>query len=239
MDFNSQLVVIAGVGRSGQMGEALALSFARQGATLALIDRNSSEAEQRAADIVTAGYTASAHSADLTDAAALAAVVSEIHNVHARFEGKVHAVVCVAGGYAGGTTVDETEESQWHRMFSVNVETAYQTTRAFLPSVRNARGAFVYFTSVTATASGNAKGLSAYAAAKSAVLTFMKAVAADEKQIGVRANAVAPTSIRTAANEHAMGVSKNYVEKESVADVVLFLSSQQARNVSGQVITLS
>jgi NAD(P)-dependent dehydrogenase (short-subunit alcohol dehydrogenase family) len=55
----------------------------------------------------------------------------------------------------------------------------------------------------------------------------------------VRANAVAPTQIRTATNLTSMGADKEYVERESVADVVAFLASPLARNISGQVITLA
>jgi NAD(P)-dependent dehydrogenase (short-subunit alcohol dehydrogenase family) len=81
--------------------------------------------------------------------------------------------------------------------------------------------------------------LAAYAAAKSGVLSLMRTVALDEKANGVRANAVAPTSIRTATNVADMGDKTDYVERESVADVVAFLASHLARNVNGQVITLA
>jgi NAD(P)-dependent dehydrogenase (short-subunit alcohol dehydrogenase family) len=64
----------------------------------------------------------------------------------------------------------------------------------------------------------------------------MRAVAADEAAHGVRANAVAPTSVRTAANEATMGDSPRYVERESVADVVHWLCSPEARDVTGQVL---
>jgi NAD(P)-dependent dehydrogenase (short-subunit alcohol dehydrogenase family) len=55
----------------------------------------------------------------------------------------------------------------------------------------------------------------------------------------VRANAVAPTAIRTATNVADMGDKADYVERESVADVVAFLASPLARNVSGQVLVLA
>ena len=67
----------------------------------------------------------------------------------------------------------------------------------------------------------------------------MRTVALDEKAHGVRANAVAPTAIRTATNLADMGDKSFYVERESVADAVAFLVSPAARNVSGQVITLA
>ena len=239
MDFSSQLIVITGIGRAGQLGEALASAFARSGATLAVVDRLEDEANNRAADLVSAGYSASAHAADLTREDALDELVASIHATHGRFDGRINAVICAAGGYAGGGTVDHVAPSDWQKMFAINLETAFQTTRAFLPSVRAAHGSFVYFTSVATLPSGNPKGMAAYAAAKSGVLSLMRTVAADERRNGVRANAIAPTAIRTASNIDAMGEDREYVDRESVADVTLFLASDKARNVSGQVLTLA
>ena len=152
---------------------------------------------------------------------------------------RVHAVVCVAGGFGATGPLDEADPDGWHQQFAINLDTAFSTTRAFLPALREAGGSLVYFGSAAATPSGSPKGLAAYAAAKSGVLTLMRAVALDEKPHGVRANAVAPTAIRTATNLADMGEKSNYVERESVADVVAFLISPAARNVTGQVITLS
>ena len=80
--------------------------------------------------------------------------------------------------------------------------------------------------------------MAAYAAAKSGVVALMRAVAADEKKHEVRANAVAPTSIRTAANIQSMGEQQNYVEREEVAATVCYLCSSDASAVSGQVVRL-
>jgi NAD(P)-dependent dehydrogenase (short-subunit alcohol dehydrogenase family) len=67
----------------------------------------------------------------------------------------------------------------------------------------------------------------------------MRSVAQEESNAGVRANAVAPTSIRTAANVQAMGDTVRYVEREEVAAAVAFLVSDAASAVTGQVIALS
>jgi NAD(P)-dependent dehydrogenase (short-subunit alcohol dehydrogenase family) len=145
----------------------------------------------------------------------------------------------VAGGFGMTGALDESDPEAWAKQFTINLETAFATTRAFLPSVRAAKGSFVYFGSVAATPGGSPKGMAAYAAAKSGVLSLMRTVALDEKAHGVRANAVAPTAIRTATNVADMGDKADYVERESVADVVAFLASPLARNVSGQVLVLA
>jgi NAD(P)-dependent dehydrogenase (short-subunit alcohol dehydrogenase family) len=80
--------------------------------------------------------------------------------------------------------------------------------------------------------------MAAYAAAKSGVLILMRAVAEEERGTGVRANAVAPTAIRTAENVASMGEGARYVEREEVAGVVAWLCSDDARTVTGQVLSL-
>lgn len=237
LNFTNRLIVITGVGRAGQVGEALALGFAQRGATLALLDRDEAQVHARAADLVAQGFTASAHVANLADAASAeeaAQAVLAAHNAKA-----VHAVVCTAGGFGFTGPVSDADPADWAKQFTINLETAFATTRAFLPALREAKGSLVYFGSVAALPQGNPKGLAAYTAAKSGVLALMRAVAADEKGHGVRANAVAPTAIRTTTNLADMGDKTDYVERESVADVVAFLASDLARNVNGQVITLA
>jgi NAD(P)-dependent dehydrogenase (short-subunit alcohol dehydrogenase family) len=80
--------------------------------------------------------------------------------------------------------------------------------------------------------------MAAYVTAKSGVLTLMRALAEEERATGVRANAVAPISIRTAANVRDMGQEARYVEREDVARVVQWLCSEESRPVTGQVIAL-
>lgn len=240
MDFTNKLVVITGVGRAGQVGEALALGFAQRGATLALLDLQLEQVEERAKTLRDAGYTVSAHAANLADAdAARAAADDVVSTTRDRFDGGVHAVVCAAGGFGMTGPLDASDPGAWHKQFVINLDTAFGATRAFLPALRVAKGALVYFGSVAALPGGDPSGMSAYAAAKSGVLMLMNAVAHEERANGVRANAVAPTAVRTAANLDSMGDGKQYVERESVADVVAFLASPLARNVNGQVITLA
>lgn len=238
-DFTGQLVVITGVGRTGQVGEALALGFAQRGATLALLDREREEVQARADALRALGYVASAHAANLADAHDAQRAAAEVLAAHPSAGGAVHAVVCAAGGFGMTGALDAADPALWQRQFTINLDTAFCVTRALLPAVRLARGSFVYFGSVAALPGGAPAGMAAYAAAKSGVLTLMQAVAQEERAHGVRANAVAPTAVRTAANLADMGDRTVYVERESVADVVAFLASALARNISGQVIQLA
>lgn len=240
-DFSGQLVVITGVGRAGQVGEAIALGFAQRGASLALLDLDHEQVTERANALVAQGFAnVTAHAANLADPADAQRAAAEVLGAHhAQHHGKVNAVICAAGGFGMTGPISDADPAAWSKQFTINLETAFATTRAFLPPVRAAKGSFVYFGSVAATPGGSPKGMAAYAAAKSGVLSVMRTVALDEKPHGVRANAVAPTAVRTASNVADMGDKTDYVERESVADVVAFLASPLARNVSGQVLTLA
>jgi NAD(P)-dependent dehydrogenase (short-subunit alcohol dehydrogenase family) len=235
MRFDDRTVVLTGVGREGQVGEVVARTFAERGAAVAAIDRIQDELEARVADLRAGGHRATAHVCDLTDEAQLRAVADDIAKLS---KGRVAALVNLAGGFAMSGPVSESDPSVWQRQLAINLTTAYLTTRAFLPLVRAARGSIVFFASAAALPGSKPKEMSAYAAAKSGVLTLMRAVAEEERAHGVRANAVAPTSIRTASNLASMGESTRYVEREEVAEVVTWLCSDGAKAVSGQVIAL-
>ena len=248
LDFSEHLIVITGVGRAGQVGQTIAQSFAQRGAALALLDREPDAVQARAAELDAHrgdgarrdGALVTAHVADLADPGDAQRAAAEVLRAHReRHRDRVHAVVCVAGGFGLTGPLHEADPAAWTKQFTINLETAFATTRAFLPSVRAAKGSFVYFGSAAATPGGSPGGMAAYAAAKSGVLSLMRTVAVDERPHGVRANAVAPTAIRTATNVAAMGDGVSYVERESVADVVAFLVSPLARNVTGQTISLA
>jgi len=230
-----KIVVLTGVSRQGQVGEVVARTLAEQGAAVVLIDRTGVEAEARAKEIRDLGARAMAVKADLTDPAQLDAVAGIVKHEF----GGVDALVNIAGGFAMSGKVSESDPGAWSRLLDIGLTTAYLTTRAFLPLVRERRGAIVFFAAAAALPGGRIAGMSAYAVSKAGVITLMRAVAQEERETGVRSNALAPTAIRTTANVESMDASTRYVEREEVADAVRFLCfSPAARAITGQVIQL-
>lgn len=234
--FSGSVVVLTGVGGEGQVGEVVAAAFGRLGASIVLVDRTAAKVEARAAALAAAGASAAAYACDLTDAAAVTALAERVRKDHG---GGVHALVHMAGGFAMSGPVADSSLDVWNRQLGINLTTAYLTARAFLPALRAARGALVFFASQAVLPGSTGAKTSAYAAAKAGVLALMRAIAAEERANGVRANAVAPTSIRTAANVRDMGDDARYVEREQVADVVTFLCSPAASAISGAVVPLA
>ncbi|MEP7346261.1 MAG: SDR family NAD(P)-dependent oxidoreductase [Gemmatimonadaceae bacterium] len=234
-DFRGKVALLTGVGRKGQVGEAVADAFAASGARLIMIERQAETMNDRLDAMRAIGVEAFGHACDLTDATALSALVPK---VAAQAPNGVHAMVHLAGGFASSGPIAESDPEVWHRQIAINLTTAYLTTRAFLPLVRAATGSIVYFASAAALPGGGVAELSAYAVAKTGVLTFMRAVAAEERTTGVRANALAPTSVRTATNIAGMGQDVRYVERETVARWVLYLTDPTSGPVSGQAFRL-
>lgn len=235
--FSNSTILLTGVGAKGQVGEVVAGAFARLGATLVLVDRTRDNVQARADEIVAAGGRAVAHACDLTDATAVGILANELHATH----GKLDALVHMAGGFAMSGAVAESEIGVWEHQIAINLTTAFVTARAMLPLLRTGSGSIVFFASEAALPNASVAHKSAYAVAKTGVVTLMRAIADEERKAGtgVRANAVAPTSIRTAANVDAMGSDVRYVEREEVADAVVYLCSPRASAISGTVVPLT
>jgi len=230
-----KVAVLTGVSRPGQVGEAVARSLAERGVAVVLIDRTGVEAEARARELRDEGLDARAFRGDLTDTAQLDAIARTVSD---EFDG-VDAVVNIAGGFSMSGKVAESDPEAWSKQLAIGLTTAYLTTRAFLPLARKRRGAVVFFASAAALPGGRVAEMSAYAASKAGVVALMRSIAQEERDTGVRANALAPTSIRTAANLESMGEGVRYVEREEVADAVEFLCfSPASRSITGQVIQL-
>ena len=236
MRFDEKVIVLTGVGRTGQAGEVVARRFAELGASVVAVARDEAEVDARVQALRDAGFRAEGFPCDLSDEAQVRALAHDVTTLHG---GKVDALVNMAGGFAMSGPVAESNFGEWQRQFAINLTTAYLVTRAFLPLIRAARGAIVYFASAAALPGAKTARMAAYVAAKSGVVALMRAVADEERAHGVRANALAPTAIRTATNLESMGDKVHYVEREAVAEAVSFLCSEGAASITGQTVMLS
>ena len=197
-----------------------------------IVARSPDEASARAAEL---GANVRGFSCDLSDPAS---VVTLGESVRREVGDRLDALVNLAGGFGVSGPLASSDPAQLRRQLDINYTTAYLTTRTFLPLVAAARGSIVFFASESVLEGARTSGIAGYAAAKAAVVALMRSVADEGRDAGVRANALAPGSIRTASNEAAMGASARYVEREDVAAAVAYLCSPAARAISGQLIRL-
>jgi NAD(P)-dependent dehydrogenase (short-subunit alcohol dehydrogenase family) len=229
------LSLITGVGSKGQVGEAVAAALAARGDTVLLVSRSEDEVRARAAELVASGASAHGYGCDLSDAAAVEQLARRVRSERGD---KLDALVNLAGGFAMSGPLAESDPAVVARQMQINFTTAYLATRAFFSLVRAARGSVVFFASEVVLEGSRTSGTAGYAAAKSAVVALMRSAADEGRELGVRANALAPAAIRTATNESSMGANSKYVEREDVAAAVAFLCSPAARAITGQLIRL-
>jgi NAD(P)-dependent dehydrogenase (short-subunit alcohol dehydrogenase family) len=234
--FTDSSVLLTGVGGEGQVGEVVAQAFADLGASLILVDRTLEKAQARARAIGATGHTARGYACDLANADAVAGLADVVRRNHGD---RLRALVHMVGGFAMSGPVAESSVADWKKQIDLHLGTAYLTTRAFLPLLRADRGSIVLFSSQAALPSASIAEMSSYAIAKTGVATLMRAIAVEERKNGVRANALAPATIRTAANLGSMGDNAQYVEREQVAAAVTFLCSEDAKAISGVLLPLA
>lgn len=240
--FDGAKVVLTGVGREGQIGEAIAAAFAAEGAELVLLDRTQAAVDARAAAIVATGAKATGIACDLTDISQVTRAAAQVAAASPasgdRPAGRIDALVNIAGGFAMSGPVGESDPKVLDRMLQANLMTAYGATRAFVPLVRDG-GAVVYFATSYVLPDAPAALMSAYLASKFAVVGLMRSVADEGRARHLRANAIAPIAVRTGDNIKDMGSGARYVEREAVADAVVYLCSPAARAITGQILPLT
>lgn len=227
--------LITGIGDKGQIGYAVAAVLAQRGDRVLLVARDPQRAAERAAELVREGASAHGYACDLADVVQVDALARQVRADHGD---RLDALINLAGGFESSGEVATSDSALFDRMLRINLLTAYLTTRAFFPLVKGARGSIVYVASEVVLEGTKTAGVSAYAASKMALIGLMRSVADEGRASGVRANALAPGAVRTAANVASLGTGLNYVEREEVAAAVAFLCSSQAAAISNQVIRL-
>ena len=193
------------------------------------------------------------HHADASDETAMAAVFAALGAAGGL------DVLCANAGIAGPTAlVEDVALAEWQRCVSVNLEGAFLAAKYAAPLMKDCGAGAMVFTSSTAGIYGY-PNRAPYAAAKWAVIGLMKTLAMELGPFGIRANAICPGAVigprmervmqREAAAKgmtrdqvyqgYAAGTSmRSFVRAQDVADMALFLGSDQARLVSGQVISV-
>ncbi len=233
-EFAGKVVLVTGVGRVGQIGHAVAKAFGEAGARLVLADVNAAALAERVREFATQKIEAVATAGDLASPAGAKAAVAAAHD---RFGG-LDVVVNVAGGlvYVGDFLALTPEAAE--KELTINVKTTLFVSQAAIPALlARGGGAIVNFASI-AVVRPLAK-MASYSAAKGAVAGLTRALAREFVGGGVRVNAVAPATVRTAANVAEMGADAKYLELDDLIRAVLYLASDAARGITGQVLPVT
>ncbi len=190
MRFPDRVVLVTG-GGSG-IGRAACLAFAREGARVAVVDRDADGAQETAAAIrEETGADALVHVGDVGDPACAEATIAAVAARHGGLD-----VLMTAAGYSCGGTVLDTLPEDWDAVFRANVGGTWLFARAAIPAMR-ARGGGAIVTVASQLALGGGRGNAAYIAAKGAILSLTRTMALDHATDGIRVNALVPGAIET------------------------------------------
>jgi len=159
-----------------------------------------------------------------------------VETIIAKFS-KIDLLVHTVGGFAGGQTVAETDDSTWQRMFDMNVNSTFHILRAVIPRMRAAKSGRIVAIGSRAAESPGAK-VGAYSASKAAVVSLLRTVAIENKDLGITANIILPGTIDTPANRAAMpgADTSTWVKPESIASLILWLAGDAGKDVTGAAI---
>jgi NAD(P)-dependent dehydrogenase (short-subunit alcohol dehydrogenase family) len=141
----------------------------------------------------------------------------------------------LVGGFAGSGRLTEAPEGEFERMIELNLLSAYRGARAALPSLRP--GGSMVFVGARAAVEPFA-GAAGYIAAKAGVIALARAIDAEYREGGIRANAVLPSVIDTPANRESMPGADHdsWVSPAAIAKVVRFLLSAESAPTSGAAV---
>lgn len=234
-DFRGKVAIVTGVGRVGQIGHAVARGLGRAGAKLVIVDVNAVGLADRVKELTAEGITVRHVAGDLTvPDTARRAVATATEQF-----GGLDVVVNVAGGLVNYGSALDLKPDQLERELAINVKTTFFTCQAALPAlIERSGGAIVNFASVAVLKPQSQ--MASYTAAKAAVAGLTRALAREFRDKRIRVNAVAPGTMRTADNVAQMKDAKvRWVELDELVGAVLYLASDEATAVTGEVLPVA
>jgi 2-keto-3-deoxy-L-fuconate dehydrogenase len=246
MRLKDRIAIVTGA--ASGIGRASALLFAREGAFVALVDRDSAgmDGTLRAIREMKAG--GSAHQGDVGEEEFAKGTVAEVVARHGRID-----VLMTAAGWSCGGTVVTTSPTDWDAVFRTHVGGTWLWARFAVPQMqKQGKGSIVTLASQLAIAGGRSN--SAYIAAKGAIVSLTKTMAVDFAIDGIRVNAIAPGAIETPMLQRSFGrhaepeaareasrerhAMKRFGKVEEVAEAALHLASDASSFTTGTILAV-
>ncbi|MBS1788851.1 MAG: SDR family oxidoreductase [Acidobacteria bacterium] len=230
-DLTDRVVVITGA--AGNLGMAVGKTLSSFGAKIAFVDRTPGRLMELIPELAGSADHFVAPPTDVTDLNSIITTMTEIQNRY----GRIDALINTAGGYRAGTPVHETPIGDWDFMLNLNARSVFLTCQAVIPLMLKQRHGKIINVSSRAALHGDAYH-AAYSVSKTAVVRLTESMAEELKNAGINVNCVMPGLIDTPQNRAAMPDAdfSKWVAPEAIADVILFLVSENARAIHGAAI---
>jgi len=218
--------VVLVTGANGGLGTYVTQVFLDAGATVIGTSRNIQQS-----DFSNSGFTAMP--AEISTREGAKGLVDQ---VEARF-GKLDVLAHTVGGFAGGQSVADTDDATFQRMFDLNLNSVFHILRAAIPALRQTGdGRIIAIGSRAALEPG--AGVGAYSASKAAMVSLIRTVALENKDVGLRANVILPGTMDTPANRKAIPNAdfSKWVRPAGIASLVTWLAGDAGKDLNGAVI---
>lgn len=238
MRFTDKVVLVSGA--ASGMGVYEAKAFAKESAKVVVADVNAEGAKATAKEIAADGGEAIGIGVDLTNAEQLQSMVDD---VLAHF-GRIDVLVNNAGVFDKYATLLDTSDELWDLIYNINIKAVFRLTKLVLPQmIERGHGSIVNIASVAGLIAN--KGGAAYTSSKHAVIGLTKHLSSTYAKDGIKVNAICPGTIVTPLIKDVIAnIPKDNVpmhrfgEPEEVADLALFLASDEAAFMSGAIVPI-
>lgn len=227
-DFTNKIVLVTG--GTGALGRAITTAFIASDAIVVssyVVDSEIEQLKKESKSVV------ELIKADVTKDQEVEKLVSNIISNH----GRIHVLVNVVGGYLGGKSVSELDEKEWDLMMTMNLKSAFLISKHVIPQMVSSKyGKIMHVSSRTGLKSSGYD--SAYAASKSGLIRLVESLSEEVKESNINVNCIMPSTIDTEANRRAMPTAdpSKWVKPQDLANVVLFLCSDEANVITGAAI---
>lgn len=241
-----QVAVVTAAGQG--IGEAIALTFAREGATVAVADINADEAGRVVSSIAENGGQGFALETDVTKSDQVEAMIRDVVSRC----GRIDILVNGAGGWHEIQPLGDITDDEWHRLISLNLTSAFYCSRAAARiMVKQKSGRIVSIASNAGIAPNpNAPSSLPYSAAKAGLIGMTKMLARELGPDGITVNCVAPGTTLTPRVRRARDAKsieriianvpmRRLVEPQDAAEATLFLASKEARYITGVTLKVN
>ena len=237
MRLQGQVAIITGVSHTGQVGLALASSFAREGAKLAISSRISERVRARAEELRAEGAQVIGVTADLTSEEGVNTLIEQTVSRY----GRIDILVNLAGGLTKYGPSHELTLADWEAELNNNLRSTFLCSRAVWPVMqKQGRGTILNFSTAGGVMGASANML-AYNCAKAGVDALTRTFAREGRNIGISVNAIGPGLLITQSNIESMKPSaedlrKKWVSLDQIAEAALFLVSEAGNGVNGVLL---
>jgi len=234
----NKIAIVTGAGQG--IGKAIALTFAREGADVAVNDINLVNIENTAVEIKSLGRRSIAIQADISSEGAVNRMVEQVIKEWGGVDILVHNA-----GIGNTRMVEDMTEKEWHHVLGVNLDGAFFCSKAVLQSMKGRGGGRIVFVSSMAGKSMSIAACAAYSSSKAAILGFCRHLAFEVGPYKINVNAICPGGTLTpkfrVTPEELEKVKANVPLKDvctpqDMANAVLFLVSDDSRMITGTSI---